>query len=378
MKINIASMLFTVFLPSIALSQGVLTPSGAPAPTMKSLDQIEPRIDVLKLSGDGANLIKIDRPGSYYLSTNIIGVAGKNGILIETNNVTLDLNGFSLLGTTGNVNGIFVISAQKSISVRNGIISDWGGSGVSFINCQNVQFQNLQVFNNGAGGLTLGSRALVQDCISSSNALSGIEVGDSSIVLRCEMNANLHGLLTTGNGIVAQDCLASSNRSSGILLNDGAVAAQCTANGNTTNGISVRDFSVVKGSVTFGNGSNGIVGRGSNQIIDCNAGGNGADGIQVSAGSLVKECTANGNGTTLTNGSGIHALSIHCRIEGNMVRGNDIGIKDDAGQQLIIRNSAANNTVTNFSLMGANMFGTLSTLTTFSTNQNPHANFALP
>src|SRR5882757_10456894 len=58
--------------PCTCFAQGSLTPPGAPAPTMKSLDQLEPRTDVLKLSGDGANSYIISQPGSYYLTTNVL------------------------------------------------------------------------------------------------------------------------------------------------------------------------------------------------------------------------------------------------------------------------------------------------------------------
>ena len=53
--------------------QGSLTPPGAPAPTMKTLSQIEPRIiiNAAGTPGDSSNLFNITQPGSYYLTTNI-------------------------------------------------------------------------------------------------------------------------------------------------------------------------------------------------------------------------------------------------------------------------------------------------------------------
>ena len=52
-------------------AQGSLTPPGAPATTMKTLEQVEPRIDVLTLSGDATYHHVITQPGSYYLSGNL-------------------------------------------------------------------------------------------------------------------------------------------------------------------------------------------------------------------------------------------------------------------------------------------------------------------
>ncbi len=94
----------TYFILSLLLSasaaelfaQGPLTPPGAPAPTMTTLDQVEPRITVnaTNTPGDADSLYKITQPGSYYLSGNLTGVSSKIGIEIATNNVTLDLMGF--------------------------------------------------------------------------------------------------------------------------------------------------------------------------------------------------------------------------------------------------------------------------------------------
>src|SRR3954471_5647699 len=65
-----------------ALAQGALTPpAGPPAPTMKSLDQIEARIilNAANAPGDATSSYIISTPGSYYLTGNVTGAAGKNG-----------------------------------------------------------------------------------------------------------------------------------------------------------------------------------------------------------------------------------------------------------------------------------------------------------
>src|SRR4051794_28495446 len=105
--------LFVLLLSLVARAaspQGSLTPPGAPAPTMKTLDQLEPRVPVSATTtpGDATSVFKITQPGSYYLTGNITGASGKHGTFIAAGNVTLDLMGFELVGVAGSLDGIHV------------------------------------------------------------------------------------------------------------------------------------------------------------------------------------------------------------------------------------------------------------------------------
>jgi parallel beta-helix repeat protein len=159
-------------------SQGALTPPGPPAPTMLSLAQIEPRTPV---SVAGAIL---NTPGSYYLTTNILGASGANGITISSGNVTLDLNGFTVQGTPGSLNGVYVSGGFTNIIVRNGIITGWtGGSGVmwNYPNLplpQNIVLENLTVSANGVGIYTADG-GMVSHCRVQNNYQAGILVKGS-------------------------------------------------------------------------------------------------------------------------------------------------------------------------------------------------------
>jgi len=58
---------------------------------MKALDQVEPRILISSTTtpGDADSVFKITQPGSYYLGQNVVGVAGKSGIELTANHVTI-------------------------------------------------------------------------------------------------------------------------------------------------------------------------------------------------------------------------------------------------------------------------------------------------
>jgi hypothetical protein len=330
-----------------ASAQGSLTPPGAPAPTMKTLDQVEPRIPIgtNTTPGDFESLFRITAPGSYYLTTNILGVAGRHGIKIASSGVTLDLMGFELVGVAGSLNGVRVSLGGTNLVVQNGTIRNWDDSGVHATLARNGRFEKLHAASNGdtleEHGLHIGSASapgnLILHCSVEGNAGDGINVGAASIV---------HG------------CIAVQNGRDGISGGAGSVVTDCTANGNIGSGIVTLLGSSITSCMVRANGENGISAASSSTIRDCTAVFNSGNGIQIAARCLVVGNNCAGNGIGAADGAGIHATGTANRIDSNLVTASDRGIDVDFAFNLIIRNSANGNTI-NYDIVANNKVGVI-------------------
>src|SRR5829696_7867050 len=324
-------------------AQGNLTPPGAPAPMMKTLQQVEPRIPI---SVPG---LMITSSGSYYLTTNIIAPSG-NGMTILTNNVTVDLNGFMLLGP-GSASAIVVSGARTNIVVRNGAIRGWGNA-VTASSVEGSRFEGLLISHNVGSGVRMGSYCTVYGCNIYTNGGLGVQA-------------------STGAQIA--DCVVALNGLRGIEVSEAGNIRNCTARRNGSDGIYANSGSVVTDCLTEFNGGSGIViDRGS--VRNCTARGNVLNGIDafISCQIIGNHCLINGNGG---DGAGINSGVGGHRIEGNNVVSNDRGIDcNPSTGNLIIRNSAEGNGL-NYDVVAGNTFGPVVTSGNIATSTNPHANY---
>ncbi len=266
-------------------AQGSLTPPGAPAPSMKTLAQIEPRTPISSLP------FLITNSGSYYVTTNLTGTSGLNGIYINANNVTLDLNGFAMLGVSGAGYAVEVNGAYNNVTVRNGAIYNWGGGLESAYTTSRGQIiEGLKIYGSVSAGIIIQGISVIRDCVVVTNGTDGIYCGGFG-----------------GGGLIV-GCMASGNLGRGIYLNNGVVL-DSRVEYNTGDNIVVSDGSEVRGCATIGASSLfssnvGIRGGQGCKIQDCVASGN-SSGIVVGDGSSVTGCNA--YKTSQTSGSGIQA-----------------------------------------------------------------------
>ncbi|MCU0858595.1 MAG: hypothetical protein MUC65_09365 [Pontiellaceae bacterium] len=260
--------------PSSSPAQGSLTPPGAPAPTMKTLAQVEPRTPI-----DNAPFT-ISAPGSYYLTTNLT-VAGGDAITIAASGVTLDLNGFTIASTAAapNGNGIMLNNGLSNIAIFNGHIT--GGvtnngsdiySGPGFANgiryletepsstrvvgvsVSGCCFDGIFVGTDDATVVeacsvrTVGSYGICASTIKNSvavdcgyRALGGWHISDSRGIgtgggdgVYGEHALNCMGCSRSGAGVcavVAQNCYGFSDSSEGVFAHNAQNCYGCTSSG---------------------------------------------------------------------------------------------------------------------------------------------------
>jgi hypothetical protein len=367
-------LLFVVDYQS-AFGQGALSPTAAPAPTMKSLSQIETRTPISALPAT------ITASGSYYITTNLTCAScsnGVNGITISPNtadNVTIDLGGYTLFGVAGSGNGIDGGAGHNDV-FRNGTLRNWGVDGVNAYSVKNSKFDGLQLYENANIGIEAGVGSVVSDCRAYDNTVAGFELALAGSISHCAATDNGTGIVAS-TGCVVVDCSASGNSSDGINVgvgtgvrgctvyqngNNGVTAANncsvigCTVSTNNYYGVAVGNNCTVKDCTVSANDNPGYatvggINVGSNcTVIDCNASGNGftgaGDGINCSSGNLITGNICNGNGNT-----GIIVSGGQNRIDGNAVGNNSgYGIYASSANvaNRITRNSASGNSAANY------------------------------
>jgi parallel beta-helix repeat protein len=235
-------------LPLMVLGQGPLIPPGAPGPTMKTLEQIEPRIPITNLP------YTISSAGSYYVTANLVSES-RNGIIVSNDNVSIDLMGYTLSGDSGS--GIYLAGVRHNVSVVNGTLSGWSVHGVYANNDQNCRFQTVRSRNNGVDGFSLGEECEVVDCASVGNGDAGfISSGGKNRFFQCKANGNHSGFYLQGDGNELRQCSAVTNiEGCGIRIEDRGIVDDCHVYGNNLDGIQVDGFCKVTGNVSEYNGS---------------------------------------------------------------------------------------------------------------------------
>jgi parallel beta-helix repeat protein len=353
-EIKVATVVFglvVIFASISVVMAGDLNPPAAPAPTMKTLDEVEARIPIPG-SASAVGQFVISQSGSYYLT------GDRNcsviGINVGVDNVTIDLNGYSLIGTGTDYAGVYLYM-QNNIEIRNGTIRNFGTSGVYNLwgASKGNKVIDVKVIDNGSfsnmGGVCLkGSSVIISGCTIKGNSNDGINVGNNANISNCSVfDSNGYGIYSALGSKIA-DCTARENGTNGIYGGAGSNISGCSSYYNNNRGINVFGGSVIVNCSAYGNGGAGIGSGIGSMIKNCTANYNTEEGITVSSGCFVINNNAHHNSIKeVGDYAGIEAFSSGNRIEANNVTENGYGIYAATGN-LVIKNSASGNTAQNY------------------------------
>lgn len=282
-------------------------PPGPVAPTGKTIGSIEPRVDIATLPGSGAAVHVISQPGSYYLSSNIDVPSGKNGLHVTASNVTIDLNGFAILGVDGSVNGIRLNPDNnkqiRNITILNGFIHNFDNDGVNAAEaCAGLRCDGVCVRDIGASGfyvwqalltrcraLDCGSGFLAFECgisdCSANNCGTGFAIYNSRLG-ECAANFCGTGLdVGSGSQVVAAEINGGFR---GVFVRERASIRNCHISEPSDAGIHVWEdfppsgkYNVIEGNTLVSCGDKGIRCNGpdavnnliiANRAINCGSG----------------------------------------------------------------------------------------------------------
>jgi parallel beta-helix repeat protein len=238
---------------------GQLEPPGPVGPT-----------DRVTLNGQATQPpFTITKPGSYVLTSDIRDCIPcddlpTDGIIIAASDVTLDLNGFAVVGAPLNsLSGIVVQPGQTNVVVRNGVVRDWAVHGIDASAGQSVHVEGLRASDNGGSGIVVGLGGIVRASTASGNGGQGIVAAPGSVITECAATGNgADGLVATPtavpSGSTISDSSARANGGSGILAGDGTTISGCSSSQNGAHGISTGLGCTIRSNTATTNAADGI------------------------------------------------------------------------------------------------------------------------
>jgi hypothetical protein len=182
------------------------------------------------LPGDTAGFpVTISTSGSYRLTGNLTNSDPNVSMInVNTSNVSMDLNGFSLVGPatcsgagtaiscldTGTGNGI--TASQPHVSVRNGVVRGAGRDGILL--GTSCRLERVTLEENGRDGLGASNYCVIESSSSRQNGERGFSLADNAVVSHCNAAQNgTFGILAAGSAVISESA-SRENGSDGIYV----------------------------------------------------------------------------------------------------------------------------------------------------------------
>jgi hypothetical protein len=136
---------------------------------------------VIEVNGVSASTAKpqttINKSGSYVLNKNIVN-SSKNGadsVSVTASNVTIDLQGFSIMSTASTTGNGINATGQSNVVIRNGIIMGFGEAAI--VTGNGARISGITATGNGSG-IVCGNGCLARDNVLQSNSEEGLTFSD--------------------------------------------------------------------------------------------------------------------------------------------------------------------------------------------------------
>lgn len=363
---------------------------------------------VQSLAGDATTQYIISQPGAYVLTSNIQSVAGKDGILINASDVTLELDGFALIDSLGSPRSAIVMSGIAHAAICNGFIHGWGiGIGMSAASGGTSRITDMTI--RGVAGPAINlfpqNSSSVRDVVVSQcqNGILATHVANCTVDHTGGSSANVYGihaksvinsevLFLTSSGAanaygiqagfvtgcrVSDANLLGSGEAVGIAANDvvGCEIFTLTQGVGATHfcwGISGTNLSDCEVFLISGNTSSGVSGYAAfnGAMSNCSVTAVSNAGSGSVTGIFCQFASVRGCQFQLVGGIGIEAD--HSRIVDNRVDGATTGIQANGG---IVTGNFVVGATTPYSALGNAMMGPTATGAGTISATNPWTNF---
>ncbi|HEX3409444.1 MAG TPA: hypothetical protein VHS07_04155 [Candidatus Binataceae bacterium] len=156
--------------------------------------------------------LRITKSGSYFLGANYVTALGAlPAITVAVNNVTINLNGFSLIGPGGTATssaiGINVAAGVSGLTVVNGTIAKIRGT--ALVLGSNGIASGLQLIGNNGDGVQCTTACLVTNNVISGNTGTGLNFSDGTSGYQNNVISANGGTVTGGTSLGHNVCNGS-------------------------------------------------------------------------------------------------------------------------------------------------------------------------